>query len=345
MTSLLDQPEMLEPVIALGRSRAIAAGVDACEYDAITTKLGRASEWTAAFRTAGAVHLADARQAENGGLQITAADAYLAAAACCHIATTVPTSDRDGHIEAADAMARALAILQPEARPLAGDTFRGILTSQSADPAAPLVVIVPGLDSSLVEFYANTTALQRRGLATLAIDGPGQGELAPTTTVRPDYHRVVSEALDAAFATGLAPRTIGLLALSLGGYYGALSLAREPRLHAGVTVSGPSTLIWDQLPELLQAILTIRAGNHDAAIAFAAQIDVRPFAAEITQPLLVIDGENDVIPGYSNGSDLARLAPNGEHLLIPDGDHLVGNRRWRWLPQAADYLHQNLTRN
>lgn len=345
MTSLLDQPEMLEPVIALGRSRAIAAGVDACEYDAITARLERASEWTAAFRAAGATHLADARQADSDGRQVTAADAYLAAATCCHIATTVPTDDRDGHGEAADAMARALALLRPDAQTLSGETFRGTLTRQPADPGAPLVVVVPGLDSSRVEFYPNTIALQRRGLATLAIDGPGQGELAPTTTVRADYHTVVSEALDAALATGLTPHGIGLMALSLGGYYGALSLASEPRLHAGVTVSGPSTLAWNQLPELLQAILTIRAGTLDAATAFVAQIDVRPFAAEITQPLLVIDGENDIIPGYSNGADLARLAPHGEHLVISEGDHLVGNRRWQWLPQAADYLHHNLRRD
>ena len=342
MTSVLDQPEMLEPVIALGRSRAIAAGVDACEYDAITATLGRASDWTAAFRAAGAAHLADARQADSDDRHVTAADAYLAATACCHIATTVPAGDRAGHGEAADAMARALAILQPEAQPLAGETFRGTLTLQPADPGAPLVVVVPGLDSSRVEFYANTVALQRRGLATLAIDGPGQGELAPATTVRADYNTVITEALDAVLETGLAPRSIGLMALSLGGYYGALALAREPRLQAGVTVSGPSTVVWDQLPGLLQAILTIRAGTLHAATAFAAQIDVRSFAAQITQPLLVIDGENDIIPGYSNGADLARLAPHGEHLVIPEGDHLVGNRRWQWLPQAADYLHHNL---
>ena len=223
MTKLLDQPEMLEPVITLGRSRAIAAGVDAREYDAITAWLGLASEWTAAFRTAGATHLADVHQAGTDNRQVT-------------------------------------------------------------------------------------------------------------------------EALDAVLASGLTPRTTGLMALSLGGYDGALSLAQEPRLQAGVTIGGPSSLAWDQLPELLKTILTIRAGSRDAAVAFVAQINARPFAAEITQPLLVIDGENDIIPGYTNGADLARLAPHGEHLMVPDGDHLVGNRKWQWLSQAADYLHRNLMR-
>jgi pimeloyl-ACP methyl ester carboxylesterase len=342
MTSVLDQPELLQPVITLGRSRAIAAGVDPCEYDAITATLGCASDWTAAFRAAGAAHLAAARHADEDGHNVTAADAYLAAAASSHISTTVPTSDRAGHQEAAEAMAKALDILQPETISLISDTFHGTLRPQAADPAAPLVLVVPGLDSSRVEFHANAIALQRRGLATLTIDGPGQGDLAPATTLRADYHAVVTEALDAVLATKITPRAIGLMALSLGGYYGAQSLAREKRLSAGVLVSGPSALDWAHLPELLQEILTVRAGSHDAAHAFSETVDVHRFAAEITQPVLVIDGENDVIPGYSNGTTLARLAPGAEHLIIPEGDHLVGNRRWHWLPRAADYLREQL---
>jgi len=50
--------------------------------------------------------------------------------------------------------------------------------------------------------------------------------------MRADYDAVVSEALDVTLAAGLKPRAIGLMALSLGGYYGALA-----------TVSGPSYLV------------------------------------------------------------------------------------------------------
>jgi len=142
--------------------------------------------------------------------------------------------------------------------------------------------------SSQVEFHANAVALRRRGLATLTIDGPGQGALATRTVMRADYEVIVAEALDAALATGLRPRAIGLMGLSLGGFYGAVSLAREPRLAAGVTVSGPSRLDWKQLPPLLQAILTARAGSEDVAHTFTAQVDLADIAPTITQPLLVV---------------------------------------------------------
>lgn len=342
MTSLLDQPELLEPIVASGRSRAIAAGVDANEYDTVTARLTSAGEWPAAFRAAGAAHRDRAQQAEAAGRLVSAADAYLAAASCCHVATTVPSADRAAHAEAGEAMVRALAVLEPDAVELTGETFRATLVPQAGDPAAPLVVIVPGLDSSRVEFHANALELRRRGMATLAIDGPGQGTLAPSTVMRADYDVVVREALDVGLATGIAPSTIGLMALSLGGFYGALALAREPRLAAGVTVSGPSRMSYAQLPALLQEILTIRAGSQHAAAAFAEQADVSAFAADIAQPLLVVDGELDVIPGFENGKLLAELAPYGEHLVVGAGDHLVGNRRWEWLPRAADFLRENL---
>lgn len=343
MTELLDQPELLAPIIQSGRSRAIAAGVDPNEYDAICVRLSSASDWPAGFRAAGAAHRAQAEAAEQANHRVTAGEAFLTAAACCHIATTVPSTDRAGHREAADAMRRALTLLEPSAKHLSGTDFRGVLTGQPDNHHAPLVVIAPGLDSSQVEFLANAAALRRRGLATLTIDGPAQGELAPDTMIRADYEVVIGEALDAVLATGLRPRAFGLMALSLGGFYGAISLAREPRLAAGVTVSGPSRLTWNQLPPILQAILTIRAGSKEAAKAFTAHVDVDGMAQTIEQPLLVVDGELDIIPGCVNGRQLATHAPHGEYLLVPGGDHLVGNARWKWLPQAADFLTEHLT--
>ncbi len=148
MTDLLDLPELLDPVVTSGRSRAIAAGVDANEYDAICASLNAASEWSAAFRRAGAAHRTLAEIAEQAGHRVTAGDAYLAAAACSHIATTVPTPDRVGDQEAADAMRHALTLLEPTFQQLAGPSFCGVLLTQPDNLHAPLVVIVPGVTRS-----------------------------------------------------------------------------------------------------------------------------------------------------------------------------------------------------
>ncbi|MCQ4084720.1 hypothetical protein NGB36_30135 [Streptomyces sp. RB6PN25] len=50
----------------------------------------------------------------------------------------------------------------------------------------------------------------------------------------------------------------------------------------------------------------------------------------------------DVIPGVTNGGRLAAEAPQGEYLLVPHGDHLLGNARADWLPSTADWLADRL---
>lgn len=342
MTHFLDLDGALPAVIQMSRSRAIAGGIAPNEYDEVTGRLDTLREWPISFGEAAQSHIERALTAEAAGRSTTAGEAYLDASAWFHFATTVPSPERTGHALAAHAMRRALAHLDPTARRLEGEKFVGILRQPAGAPNPPMVLIVPGMDSSKEEFHSVAEALLRRGLATLAIDGPGQGELAPVTTPTPDYHLVVAEALAAVETTGWQPAATGLIALSLGGFYGATSLAEAPRLHAGVIVSGPYKLTWDEVPPLVTDTLLLRTGTEAAAKEFAARIDLSRTATQISQPLLVVDGGQDVIPGFVNGEPLARRAPRAQYLLVPEGDHLIGNARWKWLPDAADWLAEQL---
>lgn len=342
MTSFLDLDEAVPGFIQINRSRAIAGGIDSCEYDQVTASIESLHEWPARFRAAGHAHYLLGEDAGQAGRRVSAGQAFLAAAAWFHFTTILPSHDRAGHAEAGNAMRRALTYLDPTASVLHGRQFTGILRRPEVAPNPALVVVAPGMDSSKEEFHAVAEALLRRGVATLSIDGPGQGELATRSAPTAHYDLVVSEALDAVQATGLVPSSIGILALSLGGYYAPVSLAREPRLSAGVAVSGPYRLVWDELLPFLVESLALRAGSITAARAFAERIDLTNIAATIEPPLLVVDGGMDVIPGFINGQMLAEQAQRGEYLLIPEGDHLIGNARWKWLPYAADWLTEHL---
>jgi pimeloyl-ACP methyl ester carboxylesterase len=136
---------------------------------------------------------------------------------------------------------------------------------------------------------------------------------------------------------------VGFVGLSLGGYYVAESAAREPRVAAAATVSGPFRLDWDVLPPPVRQILIQRAGGQDAGRRFVRQVDLSALAAQITCPLLVVDGGLDVIPGVTNGEMLARLAPRGEYVFVAHGDHLLGNARPDWLAATADWISERLT--
>ncbi|MGW7171098.1 alpha/beta hydrolase family protein [Streptomyces sp. NPDC054884] len=196
---------------------------------------------------------------------------------------------------------------------------------------------VPGLDSAKEEFLDLVSALLARGLAVFAMDGHGQGVLAATTTFVPDYERVVGRVIDA-----LGVARIGLVGLSLGGYFAARTAALEPRVTAVATVSGPFRLDWEELPPPVRDIMAQRTGGADAAHEFVSQVDLAALAPRIAAPLLVVDGDQDVIPGVTNGESLARLAPHGTYLSVPHGDHLLGNARPDWLPHLSDHLTHTL---
>ncbi|MEE1753063.1 alpha/beta hydrolase family protein [Streptomyces sp. SP18CS02] len=314
-------------------TRATGAGVDPHEYRRVTDGLISIADWGPAFRRTGHGYL---KRAEEAASARSTGEYLLVAARWFHLATLAPYEEaRRAAVEADHALSGALTILEPGARRVNGEGFTGWLRGPSDAPGT--VIVVPGLDSAKEEFLDLVSALLARGLAVFAMDGPGQGVLAATTTFVPDYERIVGRAIDA-----LGAARIGLVGLSLGGYFAARAAALEPRVAAVATVSGPFRLDWEELAQPVRDIMAQRAGGADAAHAFVQQVDLAALAPRIAAPLLVVDGGQDVIPGVTNGEPLARLAPHGTYLSVPHGDHLLGNARPDWLPRLSDHLAHTL---
>jgi pimeloyl-ACP methyl ester carboxylesterase len=315
-------------------TRATGAGVDPHEYRRVTDGLTSVADWGPSFLRTG--HACVAR-AEQAGSAVIAGEHLLMAARWFHLATLAPYAEAGrAAAEADQALSRALNLLEPDARRVSGEGFTGWLRGPSDAPGT--VIVVPGLDSAKEEFLDLASALLARGLAVFAMDGPGQGVLAATTTLTPHYEQVVGRVVDA-----LGVPRVGLVGLSLGGYHAARTAVLEPRVAAVATVSGPFRLDWAELPPPVRDIMTRRAGGAGPARAFARAVDLSGLAPRITAPLLVVDGGQDVIPGVTNGEPLARLAPHGTYLSVPHGDHLLGNARGDWLFPLADHIARTLT--
>ncbi|MEW9551543.1 hypothetical protein AB0H75_24450, partial [Nonomuraea sp. NPDC050783] len=180
---------------AANLSRATGAGLDPHEYLRVTGELTGLDRGCEALTRAARGHLDRAGRAATA---VSAAEHYQVAARWFHVATLGPGSGPGRARAAAEAdaaMGRALELLEPDARRVEGPGFTGRLRGPAG---APTAVVVPGLDSGKEEFHDLAAALLRRGLAVLAVDGPGQGVLAATSTVRADYHRVVGRVVDGA---------------------------------------------------------------------------------------------------------------------------------------------------
>lgn len=135
------------------------------------------------------------------------------------------------------------------------------------------------------------------------------------------------------------PDRVVLIGLSLGGLYAMRSAAADRRIRAVATVSGPYPMpTWDTLPPFAVDTLTIRCGGADHARDVIAALAQPGLLAAVHQALLVVSGGADELPPPAQARHIAATAPAGELLLVPGGDHLLGNTRWQWLDRTADWL-------
>jgi alpha-beta hydrolase superfamily lysophospholipase len=100
---------------------------------------------------------------------------------------------------------------------------------------APAVLLSDGLDANKEEMFYVALALARRGITTVAFDGPGQGAALRLQgmTARHDFEVPVGACIDwLQKRADVDPDRIGLLAASWGGYYAPRAAAFEKRIKA-----------------------------------------------------------------------------------------------------------------
>ena len=104
-------------------------------------------------------------------------------------------------------------------------------------------------------------------MATLSMDGPGQGETGFRLPIRHDYE--VAVARDARCAGRSRPTSTWSAwarpASASGGYYAPRAAAFEPRIGAVAGISGPYNFgeLWDDLPPLTREAFTVKSGARD----------------------------------------------------------------------------------
>ncbi len=348
--------ERVASAIAHWGPRFTANGVTPADFARVTSSIERWPDWCAAWVAVGEEHEQLGREALTEGRRRSAGEHLAQAAAYYHFAKFVFVEDlaqlRDAHARAVTAYTDALPHLDPPGRrleiPFEGSRLVAVVRTPAGTGPHPVVLMIPGLDSTKEEVRSTEQTFLDRGLATMSVDGPGQGEAEYDLKIRGDW-APVAEVLHAAVVEqpDLDETRLGVWGVSLGGYYAvAVAAALGERATAAVALAGPYDFgeCWDGLPPLTRDTFRVRSGTatDDEARAVAGTLDLGPVAGAVTAPLLLVFGRRDRLIPFSQAEKVHAAVPGSELLMLEEANHGCADYSPWHRPRTADWLASHL---
>jgi len=331
--------------------RFVAQGVDLNDFNRTLARISRWDDWCREWGATGAEYERAAEAAEVAGHHVTAGQSWLRAGLCWHFGKFVFVQDiaqlKAASDKTAACYARGAWALEPPAErvdiPYDGITMPGLFRKPAGVTRPPVLLMIPGLDSVKEELQATADHFLRRGIATLAIDGPGQGETEFARNIEPAFEKPAGAAID--WLEGrddVDAARIGVYGVSLGGYYAVRVAATEPRVRATIELAGTYSLAsyWDKRSVVSRDAFIRRSGARDEADARerAKLIDMQGLGPSIFQPILILHGKHDPIAPFEGAERLAAETPAGELVVYEDGNHGMTNRAFESRVLMSDWM-------
>ena len=348
--------ELVASAVSHWGPRFTVNGVTVADFERVTGNVERWDDWCAAWVAAGAEHEQLGRDALAEGRTRSAGEHLAQAAVYHHFAKFVFVQDleqmRAAHARAVACLDDALPHLDPPGRriemPFEDSRLVGILRLPHAEAPHPVVVLIPGLDSTKEELRSTEATFLDRGLATLTVDGPGQGE-AEYLMIRGDWSPVAEVLWQTIGGLPELDRSrLGIWGVSLGGYYAPrVAAALGDRATACVALAGPFNFgeCWPGLPQLTRDTFRVRSGasTDEEARQIALTLGMADAAADLVAPLLIVFGRQDRLIPWEQAVRL-RDAVTGpvELLMLEDGNHGCANVAPWHRPRTADWLAARL---
>jgi dipeptidyl aminopeptidase/acylaminoacyl peptidase len=240
-----------------------------------------------------------------------------------------------------------------------------------AEPAkaggkVPAMVFFDGLDvTKEIQYFKGVADLAARGIACLIVDGPGNGESIRFRNLylRHDtehYATPVYEYLAA--RPEIDPKRIGVMAISLGGYYAPRAAAFEPRFAACIAwgAQWDYQKIWkDRFDRLARAdtpSLSVAAQHISWVLNASSQEDalkrLEPFKLDgavqkIACPFLMLHGEGDeqiplpeaqkcfdAVGAKNKTMKIFTREEGGYHHCQIDNQSICSAYMWDWLEEV-----------
>jgi dipeptidyl aminopeptidase/acylaminoacyl peptidase len=295
--------------------------------------------WTKAWDEAGALQAAYAERDLGRGYRRSASERYLRAVnyyLTGERQTAPGPAKAESYQRALEAFGKAVETMPRPLERVEIDSPDGILPgwlipARGVQGRAPVVIFCNGFDVTKELLYCIIREeFADRGIACLAVDAPGTGEPLRLRGVasRPDYEvptKAVADYLET--RSDIDPARIGLLGISLGGYYAPRGASFEPRIKACAAWGG----VWDygelwrhrwetrsettpvpfwQLPWVMgtetmeEALVKVKAFTLAEALP------------HLTQPFLIVHGADDSMIPLSHAEQAIEAAGSSDKQLV-----------------------------
>ena len=332
--------------------RFTAGGVSPSDFIEVTSAVGAWKDWCRAWSARAAIHEELGRDALAEGRTVSAGQHLTSAAVCYHFGKFLfcdyPDEMKAANLKAAECRTLALPHLGPPGERVEityeGKYLAANLRRPRGVDRPPVVVLIPGMDSTKEEFHYAEQLFLERGMATLSVDGPGQGEGEYDFAIRHDYEVPGGVVIDwIETRPDLDAGRIGLSGSSMGGYYAPRVAAFDSRVRAAIANSGAFNVLrnFDRRPDTLKEAYRLR--THSATLEEARE-KTRPFdlegvAQRITCPMYVIGTKEDTITAWQEAEELAaKVSGPVVFNLVEGAIHVGHNKGHLFKPQSADWM-------
>ena len=336
--------------------RFVTNGVPLSVFQDVTESVNHWDQWCSAWSEKASIIEALGQEAMDQGFMLSAAQHLTTAAVCYHFGKFLFLQDmeqmRSAHAKAVKCRNLALPHLNPPGErvkiPYGEQFFFGNLRKPVDSKKPPVILMTLGLDSAKEEMETNEIIFLERGMATLAFDGPGQGESEYEQPICPEYELPVKSVLDwLEKRDDVDSDSVGIWGVSLGGYYAPRAAAFDDRIKACISLTGPFNMneCYEKLPGLTKTAFMHRSNssNEEEARQVAVRMTLEGVAEKITCPLYVVAGKLDRVIPHQQAIKLAHTA-SGEVVLnlVEDGGHVANNRAYKYRTQSADWIATKL---
>jgi 2,6-dihydroxypseudooxynicotine hydrolase len=313
--------------------------------------------WPVLWSSFGEKHLLLAENAEKEKNYVTAGYAYRRAAMYFHYGQFMlfdkPITKVELHRRSIDASAKALKYLPNPGEkiniPFKGKNIYAHYRFKK-ESEGRLVMLIPGADATKEELSTFEDIFLERGLSTLTVDGPGQGETRYEFPFRKSlYDEAMSTVLEYA-KVKLNGEKIAVGGISFGGSLAPRIAALNPQVKAAFGVGGKYSYEsdeWDRLSCLFHAASCwyFCVDTFEEAKQLLPERSVSDVMKNLTCPLLIVHGDMDKIADVKHAYKFIENSSSSDPniVIIEGGNHVCNNYPYLYRPMIGDWVNKQLS--